>query len=445
MAEIGKMVGGLAAVNTGEITDSYVIWNRAYHRDSGMLVAKNDGTVQTSVFVHKGECEGLYDKFGVLHREQVIRKTTDLKNAGFDTSRCWKYVGGNALLEFDPDYWHSVSKDYEKSPLLHLKTVEQYIAFADKVNDGDVKYLNAKVFLDCDLNFHGRSIPVIGKKRECAFAGVFDGQDHIIWNGVVRDSGAIYAGVFGYLKGTVLNLIFDGRVVGGNKLAGLCGYNLGRIDCCGAVVRIYAKDERCHIGGLVAQNEGSVARSYVLFEPKHTILPIIPITAVAGLCVLVGFMGYSTIAAAMELEKDYATIEVDPMQEKISGSENIDAGTDVEKNGAHSMAFTFSQVVTISRSAGTCKLDFINPASDSNKIVIELQAVNAEGERVTIAKSKAILPGYQIENLTLSESAYGVLTGAETEGYVILVPYDTETENKAVVQTTLPVKLVFEG
>lgn len=433
------MTGGIAAVNTGKITDCYAIWNEK--NDNQTLIAKNCGTVLTSMLVQKGECRGVFDGNGAFYNDYAVQKTSDIKNLGFDTKQCWEYVGNDTLLKFNSNYWHSVCRDIEKRFIFHIKTVEEYMVFAERVNAGDEKYLTARVLLEGDLDFKGRKIPIVGIKKECAFAGIFDGQDHMIWNGIIQDDQAIYAGLFGYLKGTVVNVIFDGRVKGSGNLAGLCGYNAGNIDCCGTVIRICAKDERCHVGGLVAYNEGVVRRSYTLFERKRAVPPILLVFLTAMFFVSMGSLGYCTIATAMDTGKEYATIEVDP------GQERADEGTteEVNKDGSNSISFTFNQTVVISRSAGTCKLDFINPANDSNKIVVELQIVNAAGERVTIAQSKAILPGYKIESLNFNESAYELITGAETEGYVMLVPYDSKTEAKAVVQTELPVSIVFEN
>ena len=200
------IIGGIAAANTGNIKDCYAIWNKTDNNTARPLVAKNSGTLFSSLLVYKGKCDGVFDDKGVFHKDYQITKTSDLKNVGFDTHKCWEYVGKVALLQFDADHWHCLLKDNEKRPFLHIKTVEQYIAFAEKVNNGDERFLNAKVFLDCDLNFKGKSIPIIGKKRETAFAGIFDGQDHIIWNGVIQDNEAVYSGMFGYLKGKVVKI-----------------------------------------------------------------------------------------------------------------------------------------------------------------------------------------------------------------------------------------------
>lgn len=435
------MIGGIAAENSGQISDCYTVWNRRYSKENQALIAKNNGTVVTSMLVHKGECCGVYDGNGSFQSDYAIQKTSDIKNIGFDTKQCWEYVGDRALLKFNAQYWHSVNKSFEKKTIVNIKTVEQYIDFAEKVNSGDQRYLSAKVLLESDLNFKGKTIPIIGSKKDCAFSGIFDGQDHTIWNGVVQDDQAVYASLFGYMKGTVLNLTFDGRIIGERNLGGLCGYNYGIIDCCGAVIRTRAKGDRCNLGGLTVYNEGVIRRSYSVFEPKRVIPPIIPMMLAALFFICMGTLGYCTILKAMETGKEYATIEVDPGQEKV----DMPDGQEVEKNGTNSISFTFNQTVVISRSAGTCKLDFINPASDSNKIVVELQVENDAGERVTIAQSKAILPGYQLEALTLNENAGDMINEAVAEGYVVLVPYDSKTEAKGIVQTELPVSIVYEN
>ena len=433
------MIGGIAAENSGQISDCYTIWNKRLNKENQSLIAKNSGTVATSLLVHDGECKGVYDGSGNFQPEYVIQKTSDLKNLGFDTRQCWEYVGDSSLLRFQSQHWHSADKSFGQKMIVTIKTVEQYVTFAEKVNSGEPGFLTAKVRLESDLNFRGQNIPIIGIRKECAFSGVFDGQGHLIWNGTIRNEEAVYAGLFGYMKGVVLNLIFDGRIHGERNLGGLCGYNYGTIDCCGAVIRTWTKGDRYHIGGLAVQNTGTIKRSYAVFEPRRVISPIIPMMLTAMFFICMGTLGYCTILKAMETGKEYATIEVDPGQEKVETPD----GPEVVKNGSNSISFTFNQTVVISKSAGTCKLDFINPTSDSNKIVVELQVEDIAGERITVAQSKAILPGYQLEALTLNEAADEFLAEEPEEGYVVLVPYDSKTESKGVVQTELPVKMVY--
>ena len=105
------------------------------------------------------------------------------------------------------------------------------------------------------------------------------------------------------------------------------------------------------------------------------------------------------------------------------------------------MSFTLYEAVEISRGSRTAKIDFINPSSDANKIVVELQVVGSSGERTTVGSSKAVLPGYSISTIPITNPT--ALTGSETKGYIVLVPYDNVTEEKKVVRTELPVTIRY--
>ena len=423
---------GIAVSNTGTIKDCYVIWNKS-NKNKKTLLSNNSGSIITSALIGKGSVKEIIDNNGDVQTEYSIQKTSDIKKIGFDTNNCWEYAGNNTLVKFQDKNWYF---NIEKSNVnvIHIKTTEQYIAFAEKVNSGDDRAKSSFVILECDLNFHGKKIPIIGKTRECAFSGVFSGNNHLIWNGELNDETALYVGLFGYLKGKVCNLIFDGRVVSDKNLAGLCGMNMGEISCCGSVVRLKPKDERYNAAGIVVNNDGTINRCYTVIQKKLIIPPFVYILIIALVAIMLGFLGYFTIISALDLQKDYTEIEVDPGQKKMPDN-------NPEKNEDNSIAFTLNKTVDISRGSRTCRVSFINPSSDANKIVAELQVVNGSGQRVTIGSSKAVSPGYGIDSIPLTN--VNALTGNETEGYIVLTPYNNVTESKSIVTTELPVTITY--
>ncbi len=424
-------IAGIAVSNSGTVTDCYTIWDKS-SKTNKILISSNTGTLTSSALIVKNNCDEIYDASGRSYQDYPINKTSDIKKLGWDTATCWQYAGDNNLIKYNENTWHTrVTTD---SNAIHISSIDDYILFADKINNGDKKYIEADVVLDSDLDFKGKSIPIVGKSRATAFAGTFDGRDHLIWNGTIKDDTATYVGLFGYLKGTVVNLTFDGRVQSDKNLAGLCGLNMGRISCCGSVVRLKPKDERYSAAGIVADNEGTIDKCYALLQRQIIIPPFVYVLLIAALVVLLGILGYFTIVSALNMNQEYARIDVDPGQVK----QPDDGGGN---NGENALSFSLYENVSISRNTNTCNLNFVNPSRNANKIVVELQVINSAGERVTVGRSKAVMPGYGIMSLPITNP--DALTGSETKGYIVLVPYNVSTEAKGFVETELPVTIIY--
>ena len=426
------VVAALAATNSGTIKDCYSIWNKN-EKSKKTLVYTNTGSLSTSALISKGTCSEIYSSDGQCNTDYLIQKTSDIKRLGFDSTKCWEYAGDDNLVRFQDNNWH-VGINSKDKKILHIKSVNDYILFAEGVNNQDKKYIDATVHLDCDLDFKGKHIPIVGIKRDCAFRGVFDGRNHLIWNGTIKDENALYVGLFGYLKGVVANLIFDGRVQSDKNLAGICGLNGGQISCCGSVVRLKAKDERYNAAGIVVNNEGTLDRCYSVLQRQMIIPPFVYILLIALIAIIIGVLGYFTIVAALNSGKDYAKIEVDSGQEK----NDSDNG---KKNNERELSLELYEEVEISRTARICKINFTNPSNNVNKIVVELQVVNDIGERVTVGKSGAVSPGYSIKSLPVSNVES--LSGSETKGFAVMRAYNEVSENKAMIDTEFPVKVSF--
>ena len=108
------------------------------------------------------------------------------------------------------------------------------------------------------------------------------------------------------------------------------------------------------------------------------------------------------------------------------------------------MSFTLNEKVTISLVSRECDLVFENPSSSPNKIIIQLKVENKSGELITVATSKGIEPGFRLRKLSLGEAAADVLTGTEKEGYMVIIPYNAKTEDRAAIETVVPVKITFK-
>jgi hypothetical protein len=103
---------------------------------------------------------------------------------------------------------------------------------------------------------------IIGTSLENPFQGVFDGNDHKVWNFTWTSTGRNYIGLFGYVGGQVKNLAMENvnvNAVNGYYVGGLVGWNEGTITNCystGSVTGDY------YVGGLVGRNYGTITNCY---------------------------------------------------------------------------------------------------------------------------------------------------------------------------------------
>jgi hypothetical protein len=141
------------------------------------------------------------------------------------------------------------------------------IATADDLNDinNHPEDFNKCFLMVADINladYTGTQFNII----EGPFAGVFDGNDHKIWNFSWSSFGRNYIGLFGNVggEGQIKNIGME-RVgvndVNGSRISGLVGYNRGTITncyCTGSVTGYQL------VGGLVGFNGGSISNCYAI-------------------------------------------------------------------------------------------------------------------------------------------------------------------------------------
>jgi len=111
---------------------------------------------------------------------------------------------------------------------------------------------------DIDLN----DVPITPIGRGGEFAGVFDGNNHIIRNAEVNMQDADDVGLFGYLgrAGQIKNLgVEDGSVRGTWFVGGLVGENHGAITSCYSTASVASVFDG---GGLVGYNRGVISKCY---------------------------------------------------------------------------------------------------------------------------------------------------------------------------------------
>lgn len=489
MASKKGVIGGFVAsnTNTGEIEDCYCVTKfNGRQMTAGGFVGENAGKILTSFCqfisdglsggfcgkrslisddcyfvsdnnIKKRKAQSFWDNDHVLESGSV-KNEADLKGVGFDSDYIWEYSGKKTLLKFQDENWfYNGLSQHGDDKIIHIKTEEDLISFAEMVNNGNIDVINSLVRLEDNIDLKGKAWTPIGINRANGFAGIFDGNGYTITNFVIKSEDYSKKGFFGYLRGKVYNLSIDCEIKGDGVIGAIAAVNEGEIGCCGVTIQCIGKGDELNVGGIVGTNSGRIFKSFAAGKIKFILIPIMPIlilfsamTVATATVVTIGDFSDDTI---------YNDMPADSEQEKWTDDYLDDSDKSVVVSDTNTISFTFYEEIDVIKESGECVLDFINPKSANHKLVVTLEmdedeAKKAfEGEnwdksscdreygRVIIAKSGAVEPGYILKALTLNSQARMCMKSGKYKGYVVLYAYDADTSELSNVQTELPVEL----
>lgn len=457
----GDISGGFVAENTGKIKNSFV---HAFSKKlTGGFVGDDLGDVKTNCYFFHNEDEDSKELENLRDKElgcrlKEITEEEDAARLGFDIKKIWKYMGKRASLRFDDEKWYyQLAIEEEKEPVM-IEDADQLWEFAEKVNQGDEEFRKAYVKLANDINLGGKSWIPIGKEKSCAFQGIFDGAGFMIRNFTVKDKKLENKGFFGVLQGQVYNLTVDCYIKGGSYGGGITAQNEGTIGCCGSVIQI--KGRNGNFGGLVGRNMGEIFESYA--AGRIFPLLIIPLWFGAPAAVLVGGSVWLTVyqpdlSGIPVFDRVPYDSDAVPMEE-----EPLERVTDT-----NFVSFQFQQEIDVDLNTGLCDFQFKNPGNSNHNIIVQLQFSDAQAERImgstgrsqreqermeslpeydpevnrmVLAESGLIRPGYELDQLRLVNQADGaVVPPGKYNAVVYLIFYDIETNNRAMLESQLPV------
>lgn len=454
-----RLTGGFVAENAGTIENSYS-FGRIDKLTGGFVGLDQGSTCKANYFLYK-EKEGS-KKIKRLSDADKGQRLDELKNndtisaIGFDTEKIWEYRGNEIPIGFIEENWSYEIPGQDREPLL-ISSVDELKEWATKVNDGDKEAAAAYIRLENDLDLGGKEWIPIGESRVNPFTGIFDGNGHQVRNFHLKDKKRENKGFFGFLKGDVYNLSVDCIISQGSCVGGLAAQNDGTIGCCSAVVSIKGNDGV--IGGLAGKNTGRIFHSYTAGRIHMLVIPIwwgIPLLGI--LVLLLVFLkdpdGFLPTFAPVPYDDDAIPIPDDVNTPNTDGN---------------FVSFQFKQQIDVDLATGFCQFEFKNPGNSNHNIVVQLQFTDAqairvmggtgrsaqeqarleampgydpENNRTVIAESGAIAPGYQLDNLRLVDLEGGAVLPAGTyNAMVYLVFYDIGTNNRAMLESQLPVEI----
>ena len=177
----------------------------------------------------------------------------------------------------------------------YINTAQDLWDFAEEVNNGNTYegitvYLTADIDLGCSADNQWIPIGDYSSNTANVFKGTFDGQDHKI-SGIYIDTDNRYQGLFGnndgtikkftvnngqvsstgsctgviagFNSGSILEVINEVAITGGDNLGGICGRNYGEINSCqnNATINGLESITGKQLGGIAGFNSGKIIDS----------------------------------------------------------------------------------------------------------------------------------------------------------------------------------------
>lgn len=135
------------------------------------------------------------------------------------------------------------------------------------------------------------------------------------------------------------------------------------------------------------------------------------------------------------LAPDYAPQQIEEHAEPFTDDSNGEKLQQQQGGGAVSL--TYSKDITVDLSEKTVKLMFANPNKSNQDIMLQIVVKDT-----VIVQSGLLEPGYQVTELDLFDDIK--LSDGIYEGKVVVLYYQTDTSEKAMLNTEIPVTITVE-
>ena len=132
---------------------------------------------------------------------------------------------------------------------------------------------------------------------------------------------------------------------------------------------------------------------------------------------------------------DYAPRQADQNAEPIESEEpGEQVGT---TGGGGAVSLIYAKEVTLNLDTKTASILFQNPSKSNQDMSLQIVI-----DKKVIAQSKKLTAGYKLNKLT--EVDTDKLTAGKYDGRFVVLYYNTDTGEKAVINTEIPVKITVE-
>lgn len=182
---------------------------------------------------------------------------------------------------------------------------------------------------------------------------------------------------------------------------------------------------------------------YVIFykEKEHEMDKKIIIIIIALALITVSSIGVTAWAIwwrgpGIVLAPDYAPKDEEKNQTPIKGE---GAGKLDAPEGGGAVGLIYSKQVTVDLGGKNATLMFGNPSRSNQDMVVQLVI---QGE--TIVQSGRITPGNKVTSLALLKNAEKKLTAGGYEGKFVVLYYNRDTGEKAILKTEIPIVITVK-
>ena len=133
------------------------------------------------------------------------------------------------------------------------------------------------------------------------------------------------------------------------------------------------------------------------------------------------------------LVPDYAPIDKETHAESIPNDTKDKLET---PQGGGAVSLTYSNQVAVDLHSGMASLFFANPSKSNQDIVLQIVIRDQ-----VIMQTGTLSPGYQVKTLEVFENARNMLSAGGYEGKFVVLYYNRETGEKAIVNTEIPIQI----
>lgn len=164
---------------------------------------------------------------------------------------------------------------------------------------------------------------------------------------------------------------------------------------------------------------------------KSRIWIVILLICITAAAIVIGLVVMNQKKNTEPLVPDYAPVEKEGNASPIEGDdeEKLD-----KPEGGGSVSISYSKEIQISLAEMKAAVYFANPARSNEDIVIQIVIQDH-----VIAQSGTISPGFEVRSLDLESSTKDLLVAGTYEGTLAIHYYDQQTNEKAILNTEIPV------
>lgn len=478
MEKVKNTVGGFVGINEGNISNCYSTLKINTKKRIGEFCYRNQGNITQSFSNNsikkankvKEFCiknRGNIEKYFYIENEKLTTSSKERNEleSKWDLENIWNTKKENDLKTLTFRNETFLEQLPVKNNSVEISNADQLYLFAKRVNRGYDSYRNANVILTKNIDLKGKKWIPIGTEKYNSFKGTFNGNGHTIENFKINQDKLEYVGFFGYVEGaTICNLNIDCVCKGKRTIGALVGINdKGRIASCKVIASIQYGEVT---GGLVGKNTGEIIKCCVMGKlgTPVVLLPLIRNLLVIGVIIII----VSILINKYYKDKVFIPVAIDPNVIIDSSDDDEFKGTTTDNKAS----FDFAQTIVIDSSTMVGTLDFRNPKRGNHNIVIKLQisdkelkeklgatgrskeeqekiekeeGYNEENYMTEIYHSGLIERGYKLPKIQISELKDGTKLKIGTYNAVVSLEfYKSGTNEKAIVNTKLPVTLVIK-